>query len=291
MEYINTTLLGLLGNPVEHSLSPLMQNSAINRMRLNYVYLPFKVEPQHLANAVAAIRALNMGGVNVTVPFKEKVIPYLDELSRSAQNCGAVNLIKNENGHLIGYNTDGQGFIRSLAEQGIIPQGRVVVIGAGGAARAVAYEISNLNVEHIDFLDIDTAKADHLADTIRKGANCSTIGQLMNEENFEACSIGADLIINCTAVGMYPNVEGCPVKSLDHCQPGTVVCDLIYNPIHTRFLLMAQAQGMKTVGGLSMLVHQGVLSLEILTGHTAPVAYMKEVVFSYYEDKSRLYSN
>ncbi len=291
MDYRHSILLGLFGNPVEHSLSPLMQNSAISSMNLDYIYLPFKIDSQYLADAAAAIRALNMSGVNVTVPFKEKVIPYLDELSPSAQACGAVNLIKNDNGRLIGFNTDGQGFILSLAEEGITPQGRVVIIGAGGAARALGYEISRLEVRHIDFLDIDEAKARDLAATVMVGANGSTAGRAMNDDNFQQCSADADLIVNCTAVGMFPKVDACPVTSLDHCRPDTIICDLVYNPLQTNFLLMAQSRGLKNLGGLSMLVHQGALSLEILTGCTAPVAHMKEVVFDYYKNQSRLHSN
>lgn len=290
MDHRHRILLGLFGNPVEHSLSPLMQNSAIESMGLPYVYLPFKIDKPDLKEAVASIRALHMGGVNVTVPFKEAVIPYLDELSSSARACGAVNLIQNDQGRLIGFNTDGAGFIRSLADEGIIPRGRIVFIGAGGAARALAYEISLLSVEHIDFLDIDEVKARNLAASVQMGASCSTAGKAMQNHIFQECSAEADFIINCTAVGMFPKADACPVESLDHCRADTVVCDLVYNPMQTRFLLMAQEKGLRTQGGLSMLVHQGAMSLEILTGCTAPVAYMKEVVSDYYAKQSRLYA-
>ncbi len=285
-------LLGLFGNPVEHSLSPLMQNTAINDLGLPYIYLAFKVEPQNLVAAVEAIRALNMRGVNVTIPFKEAVIPLLDELSPAARACGAVNLIKNENGHLTGFNTDGQGFIRSLTEAGIHPRGRIVFIGAGGAARAVAYEMSRLDVvEQMVFLDTDETKAVDLAALVLSTGDCQANGRSMNEASFEKVAATADFIINCTSVGMFPNIDRCPVASLDTCRDETVICDLVYNPLQTRFLLMAQERGLKNISGLSMLVHQGALALEILTACQAPVAQMKEVVLNYYQKPSGLHTN
>jgi shikimate dehydrogenase len=284
-------LLGLFGNPVGHSLSPLMQNSAISMLGLPYVYLPFKIDPAQLKDAVAAIRALGMGGANVTIPFKEAVIPFLDELSPSAQACGAVNLIQNESGRLIGFNTDGEGFIRSLAEVSITPRGRFVFIGAGGAARALAWALTKFPVEQIDFLDIDEVRAQKLAVTMRQEAHCASQAKLMREDTFREVSATADFIINCSSVGMFPKTDGCPVDSLDQVRDETVVCDLVYNPLQTRFLQMASARGLKTLGGLSMLVHQGALTLEILTGSEAPVVHMKEVVSDYYVKQQRFYSS
>ncbi|CFX48459.1 Shikimate, quinate/shikimate dehydrogenase [Syntrophomonas zehnderi OL-4] len=289
MDNQHRILLGLFGNPVEHSLSPLMQNSAIAKMDLPYAYLPFKIEKTDLEDAVASIRVLHMGGVNVTIPFKERVIPFLDDLSSSARFCGAVNVIKNDKGRLIGFNTDGQGFIRSLSDEGITPQGRIVFIGAGGAARALAHEISLLNVEQLVFLDVDETKACNLALNVQNTANCTAIGQAMRDDVFQELSAKADIIINCTAVGMFPKTDDCPVVSLDNCRKDTLICDLIYNPLKTRFLSMAQEKGLKTLGGLPMLVHQGALSLEILCACSAPVAYMKEVVYDYCAKQERLH--
>jgi len=284
-------LLGLFGNPVGHSLSPLMQNSAISMLGLPYIYLPFKIDPTQLKDAVAAIRALGMGGVNVTIPFKEAVIPFLDELSPSARACGAVNLIQNQSGRLIGFNTDGEGFIRSLAEASITPRGRVVLIGAGGAARALAWALTKFPVEQIVFLDIDEVRAQKLAATMRQEAHCVSQAKLMCEDTFREVSAAADFIINCSSVGMFPKTDDCPVDSLDQVRDEAVVCDLVYNPLQTRFLQMAAARGLKTIGGLSMLVHQGALALEILTGSEAPVAHMKEVVSDYYVKQQRLYGS
>ncbi len=289
MEETGKKLLGLFGNPVEHSLSPLMQNSAISRLGLSYVYLPFCIEPDYLSDALAAVRALSMGGVNVTIPFKEAVIPYLDELSEQARACGAVNLIHNRGGRLIGLNTDGEGFVRSLAEESLVPQGRFVLIGAGGAARALAWAISQFPIEHIEFLDIDLSRAQNLAASIRQQTGCSSHATIMDQNHFKAVSAEADFIVNCSSVGMFPKTDACPVDSLEYTKDDVVVYDLIYNPLQTRLMKMASARGLKTMGGLSMLVHQGALSLEILTGRKAPVSYMKEVVSDYYRQQQRFY--
>ncbi|MDD4802922.1 MAG: shikimate dehydrogenase [Syntrophomonas sp.] len=279
----DTILMGVIGNPIKHSLSPLMHNRAIEILGLNYIYLPFEVAPERLDEAVAAVRALNLQGINVTVPFKEKVIPYLDAISPGAEACAAVNLIKNEDGRLTGYNTDGRGFMVSLHEEGVADIKRVIFIGAGGAARALAYELALAGISEINFLDIDRGKAQELAIFVNKYRNCQGAGYKMSEEIFASLSQDADLIINCTPVGMFPHVDSTPVSSLQQASPHTVVYDLVYNPLMTRFLAMAQARQLKNISGLLMLVHQGAIAFEILTGCKPPVNCMKEVVCDYFK--------
>ena len=274
----HTRLMGIIGHPLEHSLSPSMHNPTLAGMGFNGVYLPMEVAPDHLGEAVAGIRALNMLGVNVTVPYKQAVIQYLDKLSPEAGACGAVNLIKNERGQLIGYNTDGRGFMASLAEAGVNSFSQVLIIGAGGAAYSVAYELACAGADHIQALDVDESKAGQLAQFINGLPGGIGSGARMDEKLFGDLSREADLIINCAPVGMHPHLEQSPVSSLDQAKPSAVIYDLIYNPLTTRFLAMGQARGLKTINGLSMLVHQGALTLEILTGIKAPVDYMKEVV-------------
>lgn len=274
----NTLLLGLFGNSLKHSLSPVMQNATLQELRLNYVYLPFEVLPGCLGEAVEAIRALNIRGVNVTIPYKEKVIPYLDDLSEEAAACGAVNLISNEKGHLVGYNTDGKGFVSALLEEGVSISGQVLIIGAGGAARAVAYELARQGIRQLDFLDIDYERAADLSEFIVNSTGCSSSARLMNEEDFDLLSSSAAIIVNCSPVGMHPFTEESPVKKIDSCGKNTVLCDLIYNPLETRFLRIGKECGLKTVNGLGMFVHQGALSLEILLNVNPPLDYMKEVV-------------
>jgi len=274
-----TQVLGLLGNPLGHSLSPLMHNAVFAAMGSDCVYLPFQVSPDRLAGALEGIRSFNLKGANVTIPFKEAVIPHLDDLSPIAADCGAVNVIKNDNGRLIGYNTDGPGFIAALREEAVKAEGsRVLFIGAGGAARSLAAVLRQERVSHIDFLDNDYERARSLAALIGANGNCSARGALMNEARFREISAGADIIINCSPVGMFPNIDQTPVSKLDAVDARTVLCDIIYNPLQTQLLKMGQAIGLKTINGLAMFVNQGALTLEILLGISPDREYMKSIL-------------
>ncbi|MGI5921014.1 MAG: shikimate dehydrogenase [Syntrophomonadaceae bacterium] len=272
-----TRVIGIIGNPLKQTLSPWMHNLTLRKLGLNYVYLPFEVSRESLSQVIAAVRTLNIKGLNVTIPFKEAVIPLLDDLSAEARASGAVNVICNDQGRLIGYNTDGRGFVASLAEKEIALRGRVLFIGAGGATRSVAYELACAGVTHIDFLDLDEKKAIEMASFIGS-PDCSAAGHRMTSDNFTNLGHRADIIINASPVGMFPHTEQAPVASLDCVRDDTVICDLIYNPLNTRFLLMGQSRGLKTVSGVSMFVYQGAYTLEILTGVKPPVDFMKEVV-------------
>jgi len=272
----NTQYLGLFGNPVGHSLSPLLHNHILQKMGCNCIYLPFAVPGEQLKDAVNAIRSLNFRGVNVTIPHKEAVIPYLDDVSPEAAACGAVNVISNENGRLRGYNTDGAGFIASLQEAEVPLQGKALFIGAGGAARSLAVSLAAQGISRLDFVDIDLQRAQALAASLPLDVPAGA--HVMNEEKFTQLARFSNIIINCTPVGMYPDTNKSPVATLDMLQPGTVVCDIIYNPLNTAFLAMGQAQGLKTINGLSMFVHQAALSLEIWLGIKPPLQLMKEVL-------------
>ncbi len=273
-----TNKMGLIGNPLGHSLSPLMHNSALKRMGYNGIYLPMEVISARLGEAILGLRALNFVGVNVTIPYKQAVIPYLDELSPEAQACQAVNLIQNLDDRLIGHNTDGPGFMASLAEEGITRLTRVLIIGAGGAARSVVYELARAGSTRIDILDLLQERAAALARFVNQTGSAQAFGHIMGESVWAELSPAADLVVNCSPVGMFPDVADSPVNSLDMLKPEAVVYDLIYNPPTTRFLSMAKAMTLKTINGVSMLVHQGALTLKILTGAEPPLAYMKEVI-------------
>ncbi|WP_054692524.1 shikimate dehydrogenase [Syntrophomonas palmitatica] len=270
-----TRVLGLLGNPVEHSLSPFLHNQVFALLGLNCVYLPFKVETGKLEDAVRGIRGLNLAGVNVTIPYKEAVIPYLDELSPEASACGAVNVIKNSAGGLTGYNTDGIGFLGALRQENITEHKRVLFIGAGGAARSLAATLANSGASHLYFLDPDQRRAAEAAEWLKKQYVCETVTDLMNEENFRAMAVNADLLINCSPVGMYPAVDESPVVSLDSVPDTAVLCDIIYNPLRTKLLQMGQERGLKCITGLSMFAHQAALTLKILLDADPPLEYMQ----------------
>lgn len=275
----HTVVMGILGNPLGHSLSPLMHNQVMERSSFNGIYIPFTVEESQLGEAVTAIRALGMRGVNVTIPYKEKVIPFLDALSDQARACGAVNLIENQDGKLIGHNMDGPGFMASLRDAGISPEGEVLILGAGGAARAISYSLSMAGVQNLTFAARTQEKAKALADFINQSGGCPAGAASL--DNVQESLARARMIVNCTSVGMAPKVEFSPLSSLEKAKMDAVLCDIVYNPLETRLLAMGIARGMRTIDGLSMLVYQGALSFERLTGIEPPVDYMRQVLLEH----------
>ncbi|MCX7793234.1 MAG: shikimate dehydrogenase [Thermodesulfovibrionales bacterium] len=260
-----TKITGLIGYPVEHSLSPLMHNRAFHTLGLDYCYVTFPVEPSRLEDAVKGIRALGLKGVNVTVPHKEAVIKFLDSIDDEAAEIGAVNTIVNKEGLLLGYNTDGKGFMASLNENFVTVKGRrVFLVGAGGAAKAVAYYLSK-EAEEVLVYDIDTRKAEALAEGLKKNVKVS--------ENNSAIK-DADIIINATPLGLKPD-DPAPVET-SLLRKGQVVCDLIYKK--TKLLKEAELRGCLAIDGLGMLLWQGVFAFELWTGIKPPVEIMRKAL-------------
>lgn len=257
-----TKVTGLIGYPVEHSLSPIMHNSAFQAIGLDYCYVTFPVEPSKLGDAVNGIRALSLKGVNVTVPHKEAVIKFLDSLDDEAKEIGAVNTIVNKEGYLVGYNTDGRGFMASLNENCInLKDKSVFLIGAGGAARAVAYYLSK-EAQEVLIYDIDLKKAKSLSEALKGKVRVSEDMALIKD---------ADIIINATPLGLRPEDPSPVNPSL--LKEGQVVCDLIYKK--TEFLKEAELRGCITIDGLGMLLWQGVFAFELWTGIKPPVEVMR----------------
>jgi shikimate dehydrogenase len=273
----STRLVGLFGHPVAHSKSPQMHNAAFAHLKLDYAYLAFAVEPTQLQAAVEGIRAMNLRGVNVTIPHKVAVIPYLDELTPEAELIGAVNTIIHENGKLIGTNTDGIGYLSALQEEtGFDVRNRhVLILGAGGAARAVAAQMALQGAQRLVIAARRREQAEALAAHLR--AHAKTSGITMDEAAADLASF--DIIVNTTPVGMYPHVEEVPVSTAE-LQQGQLVSDLIYNPRMTRFLREAAAKGCVVTGGLGMFVHQGAHAFSLWTGKGAPVDVMRQTVES-----------
>ena len=208
---VNTQILGILGYPLGHSLSPMMHNRALQQQGLNYVYLAFEVEPNCLGKAVQALRVLGVTGVNVTVPFKEAIMVYLDELTEEARMCGAVNVVKNRQGRLVGSNTDGPGFIAALQEAGVETGGqRVVILGAGGAARAVAYSLARAGVQSVTFVNRTYDRAVRLADFIGRETGVKTRVVEWDSSATIAVVQEAALLVNTTSLGMFPGIEDMP---------------------------------------------------------------------------------
>jgi shikimate dehydrogenase len=268
-----TKLVGLIGYPVKHSLSPAMHNSAFAALNLNFCYVPLPVLPERLGEAVAGLRALSFVGANVTVPHKEAVMSYLNDVAPEAQAIGAVNTIVAREDKLIGYNTDWQGFLIALSEGGFDPQGkRAVVLGAGGAARAVVYALAQAGAQ-VTVLNRTPARAHALVQDFSP-LFPSLLSLPLNPQTLGERATEAHLLVNATPVGLWPEVNE-SLWSEDLAFPSHLtVFDLVYNPRGTKFLRQARRAGAKAIGGLGMLVHQGAAAFELWTGEKAPIETM-----------------
>jgi shikimate dehydrogenase len=256
-----TKIVGLVGHPVEHSLSPQLHNKIYKQLGLDLIYLAFDVKENELSKALEGMKALGFLGFNVTIPYKELIIPFLDQLDPEAAAIGAVNTVKNEDGKLVGYNTDGIGFLHSLRTHGIdYYNKRILLLGAGGAARAIGIYLAMEGQEEIVILNRTQEKATALSQTINDYAG-KTLSKAVS-----GIPSNIDIIINTTSLGMWPHTEGNPLKNFK-LNPKTIVCDIVYNPRITSMLKQAKKHGCKTVKGIDMLVGQGLKSIEIWTGN------------------------
>ncbi len=270
-----TSVYGIIGFPVKHSLSPLMQTAALQACYVDGVYVPFEVPPERLEEAVKGIRALGIKGFNVTVPHKERVVELVDYLSEDAEFLGAVNTVKAEGGELYGFNTDAEGFLRSLLEEGVEIEGkRILLFGAGGAARAVGYAFIKGGAKFINIVNRNFSRAKAVGELLGKRGN--VLVYPLKESVVETLLEDSDIVVNTTSVGMKPNDP--PLFDYGKIPPGRTVVDIIYNPPETPLLKAARERGCKTVNGLGMLVHQGAMAFEIWTGKKAPVELMRRVL-------------
>ncbi len=274
-----TRILGIFGHPIGHTLSPAMHNAAIEALGLDMVYIPFSVRPPRLKDAVEAIRGLDILGINITIPHKEVVIDLLDKLSEEARAIGAVNTIINSNGMLIGLNTDGQGYLRSLkGDAGFNPKGRdIVLVGAGGAARGILTALAGEGPASIIIANRTTSKAESLVDEFKvKFPDIDLRACALDTSELKGPLKTAALLINTTSLGMEG--KGRLELPLEEMPGGAVVSDIVYKPLKTDFLKSAQDLGLVVHDGLGMLVQQGAISFKIWTGLDAPVDIMRNVV-------------
>lgn len=268
-------LYGLIGNPVSHSMSPDIHNSAFQDLNLNYHYHAFHVENEHLADAVSGIKALGIKGFNVTVPHKVAIMEYLDQIDETAKQLGAVNTVLHENGRLTGYNTDGNGFLESLRPslRKPIEKQSILIIGAGGAARAIYYTLSKYAPEKIDICNRTLKKAVYLTEHFGAGQR----GEALTIQEAESGLSEYDIIIQTTSIGMHPNMDEKPI-SLENASENTLVCDIIYNPLKTALLMEAEEKGLDTLNGVGMLVEQAALSFQIWTGMEPNTEKMANII-------------
>ena len=272
-----TKVVGVFGYPVKHSASPAMHNAAFRECGLDYIYLAFEVKPEHLRDALLGLPALGICGVNLTIPHKENAIRHMNELSEEAIAAGAVNTVVVESGELRGYNTDIEGFLKSLSEDaGFTPEGKkVVVLGAGGAGRAVLFALAQAKVTELVIANRTIMRAEKLVSDIRQkfpGIKIKAMPLSSNSIGEEISSCG--LLVNATPLGMKTEV---PISDTECLHERLTVYDLIYTPLSTPLLDEAEKRGAKTVNGLSMLVYQGAASFKLWTRKEPPISVMKRV--------------
>ncbi len=274
-----TTLVGVIGYPIEHSLSPPMHNAAFRALDMDWAYVAFRVEPTQVEAAIRGIVALGMVGINVTIPHKEAAALLVHEVDDVAEALGSVNTIHNVDGLLKGYSTDGPGFVRSVEETGVALAGKAAaLIGAGGSARAVAYALVKAGVSNLTIAARRRHKAEEVAAMVERRARRNVAAVDLASDAAREAVQAADLVVDATSVGMYPDSDTAPVIPADWLHAGQLVCDLTYNPRDTTLLQAARLRGASTLDGTGMLVHQGAIAWEIWTGREAPVEVMREAL-------------
>lgn len=262
----DTLVYGVVGNPVKHSLSPYMHNLAFKLCSFNGAYLAFDVS--NIGGCIEGVRSLGISGLSVTIPHKESIIKFLDEVSESALKIGAVNTVINENGVLKGDNTDWVGVVNSIKDNTEIKDKKVLVIGAGGASRGVCYGIINERANL--FITNRTREKGEL---LAKEFNAKFVDEK------ELLNLKPEIIINTTSVGMYPNIDKSPLNKRIF-KGAELALDIVYNPIETKFLKDAKSFGLKTVSGVGMFVYQGQAQFNKWTGKSFPIQIMKEKIFN-----------
>ncbi|MGM0509485.1 MAG: shikimate dehydrogenase [Fusobacteriota bacterium] len=277
----DTKLICLLGHPVEHSKSPIFQNNSLEKEGINAKYMAFDVNPENLEEAIKGLKSLGFKGGNVTIPHKEEVMKYVDEVTQEARIIGAVNTLYWKNGKLIGDNTDGRGFILSLMEDGKIdPMGKkVLVLGAGGASKAITVKLLTEGVEDIYIYDIDQNRLNSLCERLKELRDVVNIDvniNILSEKNLNEIASKVDLIVNCTPIGLNKSDPELLDDSVFN--ENQVVFDLIYNPSRTKLLKKASKKGAHIINGAGMLAYQGALSFEKWLNRKPNVKNMKKIL-------------
>ena len=290
-----TRILGVIGDPIEHTFSPAMHNAGLDALNLNYIYLPFHVKEDRLGECIQGAKAMGIEGLNVTIPHKTNVIKHLDDIDSVASMIGAVNTIQfnfdennessNQNNETSvttkGFNTDGYGCVRAIKEKTSINNKKVTITGAGGAARAVAFQIASSGIDELSILNRNASKAESLANDLRSNLGKVGIDITVNSceiENLKRELDSSDIFIDTTPIGMYPNVDDKPIASADMLHEELVVNDIVYTPMETSLIKEALKANAEVVYGYKMLLYQGIRSFEIWLGRDAPVDVMEKAL-------------
>ncbi len=265
-----TQIIGLIGNPIGHTLSPFIHNTISKVLGKDLIYIPFNVLPKDLEIFLEAFQKMELLGFNITVPYKQEIMKFINECDEESIQMGAVNTIRIKEGKLIGYNTDGEGFIKGFQEEmeEDFFNKRVVLLGAGGTARSIALKLATQRLETLNIVNRTLYKAKDLSSRINQAyPNLSKAYSFEDGETTELFN-DSHIIINTTDVGMYPNNNEMPISQLEWISSKHMVYDVIYNPNPTKFLKEAKKRGAKIGNGLGMLIHQGLLSYKIWTGES-----------------------
>ncbi len=269
---VNTKLIAIIGNPVQHSLSPLIHNSAFQNQGLNFIYVAIDLANENLSKAVEGLSALGFSGINVTIPYKEAVVPYMDHLSDVAHTIGAVNTIVCKDGALYGDNTDVAGFLSPIQEFEI-KRTPMTILGAGGAARAAAYGLlSAFDPQPLTIVARRVNQAQKIASDLRE------ISHQVEVKDFESATPAIQksrLIVNSTPVGMHPNVDETPWRQCHDFSSDQIIYDLVYRPKNTQFLQQAKLQGATIIGGLEMLIQQAAVAYWQWTHQEMPIEIVR----------------
>jgi shikimate dehydrogenase len=255
-------IFGVIGDPIAHSKSPEMHNDLFKHYNVDALMYPFHIKPDQLKDSINGFKAIGISGFNVTIPHKTTIMPFLDDIDPLANAIGAVNTVVNDNGRLIGYNTDGSGFLEGISKElKDLREKTTLIIGAGGAARAIYYSMAHKGIEKIDIAN----RTYETAETLFKNCPYNVKTDILNYGTAEKQLSKYDLIIQTTSIGMHPNIDHSPI-SLNGISTGTFVSDIIYTPLETTFLRNAKENGARIQNGLSMFVYQGALAFEKWTG-------------------------
>jgi shikimate dehydrogenase len=273
-----TRVCGIIGDPVEHTLSPAMHNAAFNKLKLDFVYVAFRVKIKDLGYAMSGMRSLGIHGFNLTMPHKNAVITYLDEIDATAKVIGAVNTILNDDGKFKGFNTDGIGALKALKENGVNLSGKkLLLLGAGGAAKAIAFHIAQ-EADELTILNRNPEKSKQLAEVLQKKFNKKIKGDSLSPNLIKEELKNSDVLINATSIGMNLSADQSLVDPA-WLRPQLWVMDIVYNPIETKLAKDAKSVGAYVISGIDMLIYQGAASFEIWTNHPAPIQVMKQAVY------------
>lgn len=277
-----TKLIGILGHPVSHTLSPRMHNAAFEAMGLDICYVPLEVPPEDLQEALAGMRAMGFLGANVTVPHKINAAKMMDRLEGIAAITGAINTIVNKSGSLVGHNTDGAGFIRAL-EEGVdidFPSAQPLIIGAGGAARAIALALAEKSIKRLTIVNRNRQRSEDLSSLLTHSFPGLSVEIMTFDDDLTGSIASSNVVINATSIGLEGNLKMPPVP-VDRLTKDHVVCDIVYTQTQeTQFLMAARGKGAITLGGLGMLLHQGAAAIQLWTGVEPPIDVMRGAIES-----------